>query len=230
LQGHREVSSDKRILSGCPDWRVLFAPVKTLSPREERIMKAVRLGLPLFAACLILAGAQADEKGEKKQVADKPALAKEVLGKAKINLATAIETAQKKVPDGKPFAARVEMHEGKPAFGAYFLVGDTITEVEIDSTRGDMLEVREKKENPSVHMKSAADVRKALEGAKVTLSNALAIGTDRIKDGKPFEVEMELADGKPIVEVELLAGEKVMKVRIDAVDANQVKVVEAKKK
>jgi len=78
-------------------------------------------------------GSQGREKeDEKKEHAE----AKAVLGKAKIDLLTAIRTAQAKVPDGKPMRASVEEEKEKYIFEVHFLTGEKVKSVEIDCRHG----------------------------------------------------------------------------------------------
>lgn len=48
----------------------------------------------------------------------------------------------------------------------------------------------------------------------------------KVPGGKPFECEFELEKGKSIVEVELLAGSKIMEVEIDAITGEVLEVEE----
>jgi uncharacterized membrane protein YkoI len=160
---------------------------------------------------------------------DKAVVAKEVLLRAKIDLPQAIDMAQKKIPDGKPFAFRAEMQEGNPVFGGYFLVGETIKEVEVDSVTGDIQEIKERKGNNERQERKFKAAQEVLKQAKVSLAEALEMAIGKVKDGKAFETEMEFADDKPIVEVELLTGDTITKVQVDAKDAKVVKVLETKR-
>lgn len=172
--------------------------------------------------------------------AKKVALAKQVLGQAKVDFATAFATAQKKVPDGKPLIARVEMIKESARFGFYFLVlekvyeggygepdsiklfKEKVQEVEVDVKTGEIVKFEKKKEPGKV--KKFADAMKAVQGAKVSFKEAMEIGAKRVQDGKVIEVEMEMDGDRAIVEVEFLVEERITQVRIDAKDATSVSV------
>ena len=183
-------------------------------------MRGLLSGCALFALVGLLIPAWAGE-GQK---AKKLAMVKKVLGNAKITLEDALAAAQKKVPGGKPLVARAELDENKSKFGFYFLVGDKVQEVELDVTNGDILKNEEKKN--VAKSKKLVNAKKALKGAKVSFAKALEIASTKVKDGKPFEVEMELDGDRAIVEVEFLVGGKISRVRIDAKDATKVEVVD----
>jgi len=91
-------------------------------------------------------------------------------------------------------------------------------------TNGDILKNEEKKN--VAKSKKLVNAKKALKGAKVSFAKALEIASTKVKDGKPFEVEMELDGDRAIVEVEFLVGGKISRVRIDAKDATKVEVVD----
>ena len=61
-----------------------------------------------------------------------------------------------------------------------------------------------------------------------TFAQAIALAKEKVKDGKPFEIELEEDDGKSLIEVELLAGDKVMEVEIDAATGKVLSVEEEK--
>jgi uncharacterized membrane protein YkoI len=200
-----------------------------LNQGRIREMRAVPFGSVLLALTLTYGLAGADDAKKEKRL-EKAALAKEVLRKAKVDLLTAIETAQRRVPDGKMLAVRVEMQEDGPRYGTYFLDGDQVKEVELDAVTGAMRKVKDKRGRDIANQKLLAEARKAVNGAKVLFPQAIEIGMERVKEGKPFEAEMRFDAGKAIVEVELLAGEQIMKVKIDAADPNRIKVEEYKMK
>jgi uncharacterized membrane protein YkoI len=194
-------------------------------------MRITCIGLAVLALCLGCVAASADDqKGDKEAAQSKPALAKEVLDTAKIDLFKAVDAAQRIVPDGKPLAVRLEKKEGKGRFGFYFLSGDKIREVEIDAVSGDMMESKDAKGTKRVNGETLDEAKKAVQGASVTFAQAIAAGTEKVKDSKPFEAEIRMEDGKAVIEVELLAGEKVVKVQVDAADAKVIKVIEPKRK
>ena len=58
------------------------------------------------------------------------------------------------------------------------------------------------------------------------MSQAIEIATKRVAGGKAFEAEPEMEKGKLIFEVELIAGDKVMEVEIDAMTGEVLEVEE----
>ena len=184
------------------------------------MMRALLSGCVLFALVALLIPAWAGEAQKAKRLA----VVKKVLDDAKITLEEAMTTAQKKVPEGKLLVARTEQDETKSKFGFYFLVGNKVQEVELDVVSGDILKNEEKKNVEK--SKKLVNAKKALKGAKVSFKQALEIAGNKVKGGKPFEVEMELDGDRAIVEVEFLVGGKISRVRIDARDATKVEVVD----
>jgi uncharacterized membrane protein YkoI len=159
------------------------------------------------------------------QEAKKPAVAKQVLDVAKFDLNKALDMAQKKVLDGKPLAVRTEVQQGEPRFGVYFLDGDKIREVELNAVSGEMAK---NKELEKFKGQTPAEIRKMLDNEKVSLKDAIARSTTEVKNGKPFEAELELKSGKPVVEVEILDAGKITRVRIDPVDASKINILKPK--
>ncbi len=156
----------------------------------------------------------------------KPAVAKQVLDASKFDLSKALDMAQKKVPNGKPLSIRAEVQQGQPRFGVYFLDGDKIHEVEMNAATG---EISKNTERDKFKGQTAAELRKVLDKDKVSLKDAIDRSTAKVKNGKPFEAELELKNGKPTVEVELLDGSKITRVQIDPANASHLQVVEPKK-
>jgi len=154
--------------------------------------------------------------------AQKIAVAKRVLGQAKVDFGTAFTTAQQKVPEGKPLIARTELIGHSARYGFYFLDGEKVREVEVDASTGEVIKVAEKRE-PEKDRKFT-DAMKALQGAKVSFREAMDVGAIHVKGGKLIEVEMELNGGRAIVELEYLVDERLTRVRIDAKDVTSVTV------
>ena len=175
--------------------------------------------------CFCLAGfAWAAEEGKNDEKKEHDT-ARAVLAKAKIDLAKAIETAQAKVPKGKPIYASTAQEKDKLLFEVFLLVGEKVTEVEVDAVTGAVGDVEEGEDD---EVENLADAKKVLAASKITFAQAIATAKKKVEGGKPFEVEMELEDGKSIIEVELLAGTKIMKVEIDAISGKVLEVEEEK--
>ena len=186
-------------------------------------MQYVRLGL-LVLICAGLAGiawADADDEADDEKAEHDTARA--VLDKAKIDLVKAIETAQAKIARGKPIYASTAQGSKSLRFDVFMLVNDSVTEVKIDAVSG---KIKETEENEDDEVDDLDDAKKVLAAAKITFAQAIATAKDKVERGKPFEIETELEDGKSIIEVELLAGDKVMIVEIDAVTGEVLEVEE----
>lgn len=188
-------------------------------------MKIVRVTVAaLTCLCLAAIGwaGGEDKKDDEKKEHD---TARVVLAKAKIDLLKAIEIAQGKIPKGKPIYATTEEEDGKLLFEVFLLVGDSVTEVEVDAVTGNVVKSEDGEED---EVENLAEAKKVLASSKVTFAKAIATAKGKVEGGKPFECEFELEDGKSIIEVELLAGTKVMKVEIDAVSGKVLEVEEEK--
>ena len=188
-------------------------------------MKSVRATVAVLMCLCLAAIGWAGSEDKKKDEKKEHDTARVVLEKAKIDLLKAIETAQGKIPKGKPIYATTAQEDGKLLFEVYLLVGDKVTEVEVDAVTGDVVKVEEGEED---EVENLADAKKVLASSKITFAQAIATAKGKVEGGKPFECEMELEDGKSIIEVELLAGIKVMKVEIDAISGKVLEVKEEK--
>lgn len=204
--------------------------IETADAKERCFVMKTRIvggiGVAALAITLGIVGAAwaggEDKKKDEKKEHD---TAKVVLEKAKIDLLKAIETAVGKVPKGKPIYATTAQEDGKLLFEVYLLVGDKVTEVEVDAVTGDVVKVEEGEED---EVENLADAKKVLAVSKITFAQAIATAKGKVEGGKPFECEMEFEDGKSIIKVELLAGIKVMKVEIDAISGKVLEVKEEK--
>jgi uncharacterized membrane protein YkoI len=189
----------------------------------SRAMQYIRLAIMvLICACLSgIARADADEAADDEKAEHETA--KAVLAGATIDLAKAIETAEAKIPGGKPIYATTSKGNKALRFDVFLLVGGSVTEVRIDAVTG---KVKKVEENEDKDIENLDDAKKVLKASKITFAAAIATAKGKVAGGKPFEVETELEDGKSIIEVELLAGDKVTTVEIDAVTGDVIEVEE----
>lgn len=70
----------------------------------------------------------------------------------------------------------------------------------------------------------AAEAKKALDAAKVSMKDALATAQKEVADGKVVEVELDWEKDAPRYEVELLVGDSWKEVLIDGVTGKVLKV------
>jgi len=186
-------------------------------------MQYVRLGMMvLICACLSGVVAAADDEAMDDEKSEHET-AKAVLTGAKIDLVKAIETAQGKIAGGKPIYATTSKGKKSLRFDVFLLVGGSVTEVRIDAASG---KVKKVEENEDKDIENLEDAKKVLAASKITFATAIATAKSKVEGGKPFAIGTELEDGKSIIEVELLAGEKVMTVEIDAVTGEVIEVEE----
>ena len=168
------------------------------------------LGLGLVIGLSAIHGGGKSE-GEKPNLA----LAREVLGKAKIGLMEAIATAQRKIPDGKPFLARVEMKKGTPLFGVYFVTNGKIKEVELDAADGTTVRIASSDDgDPQKPRPTLA--KEVLGRARISLAEALEAAQKKVPDGKPFLARFEMRKSTLMFGVFFLADNKIKEVEFDA--------------
>ena len=140
--------------------------------------------------------------------------------RAKISMTQAVEIALKEVPEAKAFEAELEMEKGVPVYEIELLAGDAVKEVEINGITGKVIEVEDEDEEAE----EMAEIKEALAAAKITLGQALDIAGREVKGGLAYEAELEMEDGKPVYEVELVADGKFKEVEIDAVTGKVLEV------
>ena len=186
-------------------------------------MRYFRLGLMVLICACFSGMVRADAEDQADDEKAEHEIARAVLAKAKIDLAKAIEIAQAKIAGGKPVYVSAAKGSKTLRFDVFLLTKDSITEVKVDAVAGTIKEVEE---NEDEEVENLADAKKVLAAAKITFAQAIATAKGNVEGGKPFEVETDLEDGKPIIEVELLAGDKVMIVEIDAVTGEVLEVEE----
>lgn len=188
--------------------------------RFRLLARAMACAVPL-AMCLASSPAWSDHHEEEKE-AKEHAVARDVLKAAKIDLLQAVETAQAKVEGAAPFKAIAEEENEKHVFEVYFLKGEKVTEVEVNAESGDVVKTED--ETGEYDEEALANVRQAIEASKTTFREAITVAQQPVEGGRPFEVELELQDGKAVMEVELLADEKIMSVEIDAARGDVLEV------
>jgi uncharacterized membrane protein YkoI len=158
------------------------------------------------------------------------ARAKAGLAKAKLTLADAVDAAVKKVPKGKAVEAGLEHGKDATVFVIEVVSGAKHLEVEIDAATGEVLGVEEENEETEAAAKGTDEPddeeleNEAASTSKTPLADAIRTATKEVKEGKAFDAEFEREQGKLVVEVELLDGDHVKVVHIDAKTGKMLKV------
>jgi uncharacterized membrane protein YkoI len=141
--------------------------------------------------------------------------------KARFDLIKAIDIAQQTISSGKPIYAITKIGGDKLFFHVYQLDGDGVSDVEIDSVTGEVKEIHPGVEND---IESLPETKQALAVAVISFTHAIATAKSRVQNGKPFEIEYEIEDGKAVIEIKLLRGGKVIEVEIDAISGAVLEV------
>ena len=192
-------------------------------------MKTETLALVFLALGLCSAPAWADEDEAKEH-----ANAKIALGKAKLTMEQAVAAALKRLPDGKAVEAELELEGDDVVFEVEVVTGGKHMEVKLDAISGKIKAVEEEGKADDKDENDGEDEGDEDEQAetdiaakaKITLSQAIATALKQVPGGKAFEAESERDDDKLIFEIELLAGDKVMEVEIDAMTGKVLEVEE----
>jgi len=188
-------------------------------------MKAATIALVSMLLALGSAPVRADEDEAKEH-----ANARIALGKAKLTMEQAVAAALKEVPGGKAVEAELELESDNVVWEVEVVSGRKHMEVKLDAISGKVKEVEEegkegeKDEDEDEDEQAETDAAKA----KITLSQAIATALKEVPGGKAFEAETEREDGKLVFEIELLSGDKVMEVEIDAMTGKVLEVEEEK--
>lgn len=189
---------------------------------KNLISSRIAVVLSVFALSgFCLAGSSWAADDDEKAIHD---AARAVLGKAKVDLSKAIEAAQAKAPKGKPIFAITEKEDDKLMFAVFLLVGDKVTEIEVDALTGKAMEAHHEGEDHAVEDLPAK--KKALAAAKTTLAKALVSAKEKVKGGKAFEVGFGTTSSNSVITIEMLSGPKIMVVEIDAVTGKVLSVEE----
>jgi uncharacterized membrane protein YkoI len=138
-------------------------------------------------------------------------------------LGQAIQKAMEIAKTGVVLAAELEEEDGKAVYSLDVAQGTKTLEIVLDARTGELLE-----------RKLEDDDQEALAAAcKIPLSRAIETALGKVS-GRVYAAEAEMEDGKPILEVKILGGGKVHKVKIDAVGGEVLKIksrnVEGEKK
>lgn len=200
---------------------VLVNLTKKVSP-----MKCTYLALAAVITTALAFAAVASDDQDRQDYAR----AKAGLAKAKLTLADAVDAALKKVPKGKAVEAGLEHGEDGTVFVIEVVSGAKHLEVEIDSATGEVLGVEEENEEAEERAKGTDEPddeeleNEAALTSKTSLADAIRTAAKEVKKGKAFDAEFQREQGKLVVEVELLDGDHVKVVNIDAKTGKMLKV------
>ena len=130
--------------------------------------------------------------------------AKAALDHAIIILVEAVRRAQKEVPGGRVYAAKLN----EKAYAIDILVSDVLREVRIDADSGKVLNIAEK----DTTQEEIRKAKRALGATRFTMWYALDAAMDDVDFGRPFEARLNNGDYK----IKLLVDGRVVEVGIDA--------------
>ncbi|HVX14948.1 MAG TPA: PepSY domain-containing protein [Pirellulales bacterium] len=156
--------------------------------------------------------------------------AKAGLAKAKLSLAEAVDAALKKVPRGKAVEANLEHGTKATVFLIEVVSREKHLDVEIDSATGEVLGVEEEQEGTEEAKKGTDEPddeeleNEAAERSKTSLAEAIRTAGKELQKGKPFAAAFERKEGKLVVKVELLNGDDVSVIDVDAETGKLLKV------
>lgn len=182
------------------------------------------LAAVILAVCTFsVAASEGDDRQDQ-------ARAKAGLAKAKLTLAEAVDAALKKVPKGKAVEAGLERGQRGTVFVVEVVSGQEHLEVEIDAATGEALDVEEENESSEEAKKGTDEPddeeleNEAAATSKTSLADAIRTASKEVKKGKAFDAEFRREQGKLVIEVELLDGDDVKVVNIDAKTGKMLKV------
>jgi uncharacterized membrane protein YkoI len=176
-------------------------------------MKATAFALVTAALCACPAATWAGED-EDRQIAE----AQIALGEAQLTMQEAIETALLELPDGKAVEAELDLAADGAEFEVEIISGGKHMEVALDASDGRVKEVEEvDDEDQEERQCEEAMAEAGAAGAKITLGQAVAAAVEKVSGGKAFEAEAERDGDKLVFEIELLSGDRLMEVQVDAV-------------
>jgi uncharacterized membrane protein YkoI len=160
---------------------------------------------------LILAAALAAAGGYRLAAADEDPAS--LLKKTGYTLAEAIAKSGPHSGGGTLVVAELEEEDGKVVYTLEFAQGDKIVEVNLDAKTGELVKKETENEDKSAIAKAC----------KVTLTQAVEAALQKVP-GLAFSAGGEMKDGKPEIEVQVVAEGKLSKVVIDGASGAVIKV------
>ncbi|HEX7899045.1 MAG TPA: PepSY domain-containing protein [Planctomycetota bacterium] len=137
------------------------------------------------------------------------------LKEAKCTLTEAVEKAGKDLKDVQPISAKLKQIKGKYLWDVRVAQGEKSFRRVLDAKSVEIVEKKNLKSNHAA----------LLASAKVSLAKGIEIALKKVP-GKPVTAEMEVENGKPVIEVKVLADGKVFEVEVDAVSGAVLEVEE----
>src|SRR5262249_35146939 len=127
-----------------------------------------------------------------------------LLQKTAYPLTEAIQKATAIVKEGVLVSADLEESEGKAVYIVEFAQDKKVVEIKLHAATGELLTKEIEDDDKTAIVKAC----------KVTVAKGIVIATAKVP-GKVVNVDSELEDGKPVIEVKVFADGKVQKVKID---------------
>jgi uncharacterized membrane protein YkoI len=151
--------------------------------------------------------------------------AKIALGEAQLTMEEAIETALQELPNGKAVEAEIDLAADGAVFEVEIISGGKHMDVTLDALDGRIKEVAEEDQESEEEAECEEEMAETgAAQAKITLNQALAAALEKVPGGKAFEASAERDGDKLVFEIELLSGEKVMAVEVDAVTGKVLEI------
>jgi uncharacterized membrane protein YkoI len=136
-----------------------------------------------------------------------------LLKKTGYTLSEAIAKAGSHSGGGTAVVAELEEEDGKVIYTMEFAQGDKIIEVNLDAKTGELVKRETENEDKSAIAKAC----------KITLTQAIESALQKVP-GLAFSAAGDLKDGKPEIEVQVVAEGKLSKVVIDGASGAVIKV------
>jgi len=151
--------------------------------------------------------------------------AKIALGEAQLTMEEAIETALQELPNGKAVEAEIDLAADGAVFEVEIISGGKHMEVTLDALDGRIKEVLEEDEESEEEANREEEMAETgAAQAKITLGQAIAAALEKVPSGKAFEAASERDGDKLVFEIELLAGDQVTEVEVDATTGKVLKI------
>jgi len=136
-----------------------------------------------------------------------------LLKKAAYPLTEAIQKAAPIAKEGVLVSAELEDEDGRAVYVVEFAVDKKVVEIKLDAATGELLKKDVEEDDKSAVVKAC----------KLPLLKGIEIAAAKVP-GKLVAAEAEIEDDKPILETKIFAGGKLLKVKVDAVTGEILKI------